>query len=187
MNLFGGKTKQQSQSRDEKKKELMELVKPLQRGLAASPDAKQQVEELASALERLNPTAKPLASPLLNGRWKLEYTTSDSILGTKKPSVLRPSGPIYQFLDGPNLKAKNQETAPLFNSVTADLTPLSDNKVKVQFRVFKILNLIPFNAPPSAVGSLEITYLDEDLRISRGDKGNLFILTQDGPDAVITT
>jgi hypothetical protein len=56
------------------------------------------VEALASQLERLNPTPKPLASPLLNGRWRLEYTTSDSILGTRKPALLRPSGPIYQFL-----------------------------------------------------------------------------------------
>lgn len=49
-------------------------------------------------MERINPTSKPLASPLLNGRWRLEYTTSDSILGTKKPALLRPSGPIYQYL-----------------------------------------------------------------------------------------
>lgn len=41
-------------------------------------------------------------------------------------------------------------------------------------------------APPHArptPGELEVTYLDDQLRISRGDKGNLFILTQDGPDA----
>ena len=56
------------------------------------------------------------------------------------------------------------------------------SKVKVQFKVFKLLNLIALNAPPSAVGELDITYLDEELRISRGDKGNLFILTQDDPD-----
>jgi len=31
-------------------------------------------------------------------------------------------------------------------------------------------------APASARGELEITYLDEDLRISRGNKGNLFVL-----------
>jgi hypothetical protein len=108
---------------------------------------------MASALERLNPTRKPLASPLLNGRWRLEYTTSDSILGTKKPAFLRPSGPIYQFLNGNNLTAKNQETAPLYNSVTAELSPLSDSKVKVQFKQFKLFNLITITAPPSAVGA----------------------------------
>jgi hypothetical protein len=32
-------------------------------------------------------------------------------------------------------------------------------------------------------GMLDITYVDEDVRISRGDKGNLFILRQADPSA----
>ena len=36
---------------------------------------------------------------------------------------------------------------------------------------FKLLGLVPVNAPPSAKGKLDITYVDEDLRISRGDRG----------------
>lgn len=48
--------------------------------------------------------------------------------------------------------------------------------MQVQFREFKILGLFPVKAPASATGVLETTYLDEELRISRGDKGNLFIL-----------
>ena len=36
---------------------------------------------------------------------------------------------------------------------------------------FKLLGLVPVNAPESARGKLDITYVDEDLRISRGDKG----------------
>jgi hypothetical protein len=31
-------------------------------------------------------------------------------------------------------------------------------------------------------GELDITYLDEELRVSRGDKGNLFVLVMDDPD-----
>lgn len=31
-------------------------------------------------------------------------------------------------------------------------------------------------------GELAVTYLDEDMRISRGDKGNLFVLLMDDPD-----
>jgi hypothetical protein len=49
--------------------------------------------------------------------------------------------------------------------------------------VFKIFGLIPVNAPPSARGELAVTYLDEDLRVSRGDKGNLFVLTVRGGPA----
>ncbi len=38
-------------------------------------------------------------------------------------------------------------------------------------------------APDSAKGKLDTTFLDEELRVSRGDKGNLFILRQRDPDA----
>ncbi len=84
--------------------------------------------------------------------------------------------------DAPNLRAANRETAPLFNSVTAELKPLSANKVAVQFKQFKLLGLVPITAPPSARGELAITYLDDSLRISRGDKGNLFVLEMDDPE-----
>ncbi len=136
--------------------QLLDAIRPLQRGLRATPEDKAAVERLAAQLERLNPTPKPLASPLLNGRWELLYTTSDSILGTKRPALLRPSGPIYQLLDGGALRAANRESAPLFNSVTAQLSPLSASKVAVQFKQFKILGLIPVTAPPSARGELQV-------------------------------
>lgn len=41
---------------------------------------------------------------------------------------------------------------------------------------FKLLGLIPVTAPPSATGELDTTYLDGELRISRGNRGNLFVL-----------
>lgn len=57
--------------------------------------------------------------------------------------------------------------------VQADLTPESASCVAVQFKKFKVLGLLPFNAPQSAKGKLDTTYLDQDLRISRGDQGKL--------------
>lgn len=58
--------------------------------------------------------------------------------------------------------------------VDADLTPVSDSQVEVQFKKFKILGLLPVTAPESAKGSLDTTFLDDEMRISRGDRGELY-------------
>ena len=78
--------------------------------------------------------------------------------------------------DAEKLKARNAESTPYFNSVDATLTPETDSRVAVKFDTFKILNLIPVNAPDSARGWLDTTFLDDELRVSRGDKGNVFVL-----------
>ncbi|ESW20485.1 hypothetical protein PHAVU_006G213100 [Phaseolus vulgaris] len=69
----------------------------------------------------------------------------------------------------------------LQTQATANLVPLNSRKVAVKFDFFKIANLIPIKSPGSGRGQLEITYLDEDLRISRGNRGNLFILKMVDP------
>lgn len=166
----------------DKKEELLQAIQPLQRGLTASDEDKAKVEQLIRELEKLTPNPSSLASPLINGQLRLVYTTSQSILGTNRPALLRPSGNIYQIIDAPNGKARNQETTPFFNSVKADLTPETKSRVAVQFTEFKILGLIPVKAPPSAKGNLDTTFVDETMRISRGDKGNVFVLLMDKRD-----
>lgn len=103
-----------------------------------------------------------------------------SILQTSRPKFLR-TKVNYQAINADTLRAQNMESWPFFNQVTADLTPLNAKKVAVKFDCFRIAGLIPVKAPGRARGELEITYLDEDLRVSRGDKGNLFILKMVDP------
>ena len=86
------------------------------------------------------------------------------------------------MIDAINLKAQNSETVDygLFKidrKVTADLTPISKSKVAVQFKQFSIGPLLKFNAPSSFKGELDVTYVDSNVRLSRGDKGNIFVLT----------
>ncbi|PKI52987.1 hypothetical protein CRG98_026567 [Punica granatum] len=132
--------------------------------------------QIARKLEAVNKIKEPLKSELLNGKWELLYTTSQSRL-----KLLRPNGKIYQAINVDTLRAQNMETWPFFNQATANLVPLNAKKVAVKFDFFRISGLIPIKNPGSGRGQLEITYLDEELRISRGDRGNLFILKMADP------
>jgi len=137
----------------------------------------------------LNPTARPLEAPeLLSGCWRLVYTTSDSILGTARPRPMKPQPDrILQSIDAASLSAKNEEwvlSGLLKNQVKAKLTPRDDGRtVDVQFKQFGI-GWLRVPAPASARGILETTYLDESLRVSRGDKGNLFVLVREGASRI---
>ncbi|KAK6121029.1 hypothetical protein DH2020_045219 [Rehmannia glutinosa] len=145
------------------KEELLEAIAPLDRGAEATPEDQQLIDQIARKLEAVTPTKEPLKSNLLNGKWELIYTTSQSILQTKRPKFLR-SSTNYQAINADTLRAQNMESGPFFNQVTADLTPLNAKKVAVKFDFFKIGGLIPVKAPDRARGELEITYLDEELR-----------------------
>ncbi|KAL7199955.1 hypothetical protein ACSBR2_022127 [Camellia fascicularis] len=130
-------------------------------------DSESLKEELLDAIAPLNRGAD--ASP------------EDQERIDERPKLLRPNGKIYQAINADTLRAQNLETWPFFNQATANLVPLNARRVAVKFDSFKIGSLIPIKSRGSGRGQLEITYLDEELRISRGNQGNLFILRMVDP------
>mmetsp|Transcript_25184 Transcript_25184/g.54265 ORF Transcript_25184/g.54265 Transcript_25184/m.54265 type:complete len:231 (+) Transcript_25184:31-723(+) len=178
-NLFESKDARRSQL----KEEILDLASAVKRGLTATDEQKEEMERLFVKLEALNPTRNPLIisdkKPSVNGDWSLDYTTSDAILGKGGfPRV----GPIVQNIDTTTLSAKNSEVVKYLvvnvpQSVSAELSPVDGKLTDVKFKKF-MLGPIGFNAPDSFRGSLDITYLDDEVRLSRGDKGNIFVLTR---------
>ena len=161
---------------------ILDLANESKRGLIATDEQKDEMEKLFVRLEELNPTRNPLTSkkPSVNGDWDLRYTTSDSILGKGgAPRV----GPIIQTIDTTTLSAKNSEVVrygfvDVPRSVTAELSPVNGMFTEVKFKRF-MLGPIGFDAPKDKFkGALDITYLDDELRLTRGDKGNIFVLTR---------
>jgi hypothetical protein len=172
--------------RDQLKADLLLLSSETKRGLIATPEQKDAIQKLFVKLEKMNPTQKPLTQKnpdLINGVWSLEYTTSDSILGKKNSGWQQKVGPILQTIDTLSLTAENSEVVKYFgifelpNKVTIDLSPQSDRLTNVQFKRFSV-GPIGFDAPEKAKGYLDITYLDDNVRLSRGNMDNIFVLTR---------
>ena len=165
--------------RNELKSKILSLADETKRGLEATPEQKEEMKQLFSKLERLNPTKNPLKSEKVNGKWSLKYTTSDSILGKGGfPRV----GPIIQAIDTASLSAENSEVVSYFGikvprKIKADLSPESGQFTQVKFKKF-IIGPVGFDAPDSFKGALDITYVDDEVRLTRGDLGNIFVLTR---------
>ena len=193
----------------EEKAKLLEAVAGKNRGLLASDTDNVKVLSAVEHLEDHNPTPKPLEDKdLLEGDWRLLYTTSRGILGLDRFPLLN-LGEIYQCIrtrDGKLYNVAEITGVPFLEgivSVAACFEPVSERRVNVKFEryIIGLQRLLNYQNAHQFVndlergkkffsfdfsmenreqkGWLEITYLDEDLRIGRGNEGNVFVLAKD--------
>eukprot|EP00808_Paulinella_micropora_P001037 g48336.t1 len=171
------------------KKEILALAAKTGRGINATQEQQAEMASLFTALEKLNPEPNSLASKYLSCQWELKYTTSESILGKGSRISSKPTK-ILQVIDTSTMRASNAEVTRFFGfanvprKVEAELTAISPSEVAVQFKKFTI-GPINVNAPSKFKGRLDVTYIDPDFRLSRGDKGNLFVLVKDSDSVKI--
>lgn len=147
------------------------------------------------------------ASNLLEGAWLLQYSTAREIRSLKRLPFGFLVGKIYQVIDINNASFENkawvQHSSGLLSGyvrVTATFEPkkqeedsLPDRIINVNFKqrfvgIKKILGIktnlldpirvIQARNPKGRIPSLDITYIDETMRIGRGGDGSLFILTR---------
>ena len=187
---------------------LLEAIAGTNRGLLATERDKQAILMAIARLEDRNPTPRPVeAGDLLDGNWRLLYTTSKGLLNIDQLPLLK-LGQIYQCI---RVKTKSVYNIaeiyglPYFEglvSVAARFEPTSDRRVEVKFErsIFGLQRLIGYQSPEDLIqqietgkkfaaidisldsreqqGWLDITYLDDDLRIGRGNEGSVFVLTK---------
>ncbi|MBD2307548.1 PAP/fibrillin family protein [Chroococcidiopsis sp. FACHB-1243] len=190
------------------KETLLEKIAGKNRGLLSTEVDKQAVLAAIAQLEDRNPTPRPVeASELLNGDWRLLYTTSKGLLNIDQFPLLK-LGQIYQCV--------RVQTQSLYNiaevyglpflegvvSVVAKFTPVSERRIEVKFErsIIGLQRLFSYQSPASFIqeieagkkftaldtkinsnrqqGWVDITYLDSDLRIGRGNEGSIFVLTK---------
>ncbi|WP_099240697.1 PAP/fibrillin family protein [Synechococcus sp. BDU 130192] len=191
------------------KTNLLETIAGKNRGLIATEVDRANILAIVDRLEDQNPTPKPLeATTLLEGDWRLIYTTSKDILGINRFPLLQ-LGQVYQCVRPLQQKIYNiaeLEGIPFLEGlvlVEASFTPVSDQRVNVFFNRYVIgsQRLMNYRFPKGLVeqmlagkkffpvdvginsknnnGWLDITYLDEDLRIGRGNEGSVFVLSRE--------
>jgi hypothetical protein len=190
------------------KSELLNAIVKTNRGLLTTATERQAIQAAIASLEDQNPYPRPLEVPnLLEGNWRLLYTTSQELLGIGKIPFLT-LGEIYQWINFKTAKIYNiaeVQSLPFLEgvvSVVATITPSSEKRVQVQFErsVIGLQRIVGYQSPQQWVeqltiqprtraidftissqrqpGWVDITYLDQDLRIGRGNEGNLFVLAR---------
>jgi PAP_fibrillin len=191
------------------KAELLEAIAGKNRGLLATDAEKQTVLAKIAQLEDRNPTPRPIeAADLLEGDWRLLYTTSRGILGIDQVPLLN-LGQVYQCIRLAEAKLYNIAEViglPMLEgivSVAASVVPTSERRVNVMFErsILGLQRLIGYQSPKAFIqeietgrkfaaidfpitntnqkGWLDTTYLDADLRIGRGNEGSVFVLTKE--------
>ncbi|TVU14560.1 hypothetical protein EJB05_38035 [Eragrostis curvula] len=166
-----------------------------------------EVHGLVELLESRNPTPDPTANlqEKVDGCWKLIYSTI-SILGKKRTKLgLRDFislGDFLQIIDVKEEKAVNviKFSARALKILSGKLTIEASYSVTSNTRVDiklerstitpdQLMNIFEKNydlllAIFNPEGWLEITYVDESLRIGRDDKENIFVLERTDPSEV---
>lgn len=189
------------------KSELLNAIAGTNRGLSTTDNQKQAILATIAQLEDRNPTPRPVeAVTLLEGDWRLLYTTSRGILGIDQFPLIK-LGQVYQCIRVKQAKLYNIAEvvgvpwAEGIVSVSARFEPVSERRVDVTFErsVLGLQRLIGYQSPSTFIqqmesgqklaaidfainrdqsGWLDITYLDENLRVGRGNEGSVFVLTR---------
>lgn len=181
------------------KTELSQALQGINRGIFGIPSAKKsEIEGLVKQLESQNPTPDPtLKLDKVGGCWKLVFSTI-TILGSKRTKLgLRDFislGDFIQTIDIAKGKAVNviKFSAKGLNLLNGQLAVEASFKIASNSRVDinydnssitpdQLMNLFRKNYDLllgifNPQGWLEITYVDDTMRIGRDDKGNIFIL-----------
>jgi len=188
------------------KSELLEAIAGKNRGLLASATDRQAILAAIVRLEERNPCPNPLAATAqLEGNWQLLYTTSSDLLGIDRFPLLK-LGQIYQIIRVQPAQIFNIAEVygvPYLEgivAVVAGFEATSERRVDVRFErgILGLQRLIGYQSPVALIqdidagkrflpldfsinrenqkGWLEITYLDDDLRIGRGNEGSVFVL-----------
>lgn len=182
------------------KRKLLQMVGNTSRGKRTTNEKKRDILDAMLDMERMNPTDQPARNPMLSGQWSLlYYAAADEQTETKAGEV---EGPFLSFFkpllgglfrtksNSQNIDVENGRVENIAEFTTAlglegmlniqgTVQIVSDTRAEVVFDRFVLeLGKLSVTVPLSWVrpsGYVDTTYLDDTIRIGRGDKGSIFL------------
>eukprot|EP00898_Chlorokybus_atmophyticus_P001058 jgi/Chlat1/1953/Chrsp157S02260 len=185
---------------------LLELVGRLEQGSRGAGAAKEDVQEvnsLVAVLEEDGGMADPALSRAIEGRWRLAFLTRPgSASPIQRTFTSVGAFRVYQEIslitddhtNNPDPRVSNvvvfgDRIGELRVQAAASVAPDSGSRIDFRFdRAAFEFKFLPFKVPypvpfkllgKEAEGWLDTTYLSPALRLSRGNKGSLFVLVKD--------
>lgn len=177
---------------EETKRRLFDACSHVQpNGLKATVQQRLDILSLIEIMEASNPTRNPATSKLMEGFWKLVYTTAETggNVGKFGPFV----GDVYQDLNPSQYLIQNiadVKFPPIRGVLVADQLVNDKTSWKITFDKLEVsvfgVKFIKKKFPANIVRLWEITYLDRDLRILRArqpeksrDESQIFLLVRE--------
>mmetsp|Transcript_52582 Transcript_52582/g.167183 ORF Transcript_52582/g.167183 Transcript_52582/m.167183 type:complete len:248 (-) Transcript_52582:23-766(-) len=191
--------------REVAKAKVKRAVANTKRGKLVEGLRRREIIAVIEELEALNPTPRPTATSLVSGGWSLLFQSplTEEAAAGKASTLEGPFLAAFQpFTKGLVRTKRDLQVIDLEGGRVENLAEFvalgidgslnilgtavarDDVKVDVEFTEFQFkLGAVEFSVPlgwVKARGWVETTYVDDELRVGRGDKGSIFVTARTG-------
>ncbi|KAF7018076.1 unnamed protein product [Triticum aestivum] len=167
---------------------ILSKVKGTDRGVLLPEEGHQEVADVAQQLGKYC-IDEPVKSPLIFGDWDVVYcsvpTSPGGIYRTPLGRLVFKTDDMVQVVEAPDI-VRNKVSFSIFGldgavSLTGKLNVLDSKWIQVIFEPPELkVGSLGFRYGGESEVKLEITYVDEKIRLGKGSRGSLFVfLRQD--------
>ncbi|NP_001338050.1 Probable plastid-lipid-associated protein 8, chloroplastic isoform 2 [Zea mays] len=162
---------------------ILSKVKGTDRGVLLPKDGHQEVAEVALQLGKYC-IDDPVKSPLIFGEWEVVYcsvpTSPGGLYRTPLGRLVFKTDEMVQAVEAPDV-VRNKVSFSVFGlegavSLKGKLNVLDSKWIQVVFEAPELkVGSLGFQYGGESEVKLEITYVDEKIRLGRGSRGSLFV------------
>ncbi|CAA7408257.1 unnamed protein product [Spirodela intermedia] len=168
---------------------VLSKVKGTDRGVLLSKEGHAQVDKLTAELSKCC-VEEPVKCPLIFGEWDVVYCSNPTSPGGGYRSTIGrlifKTNEMIQVVEAPD-SVKNRVSFSVFGflngkvSLNGKLKVLSDKWIQVIFEPPELkIGAFDFRYGGESEVKLEITYVDEKIRLGKGSRGSLFVFRRLG-------